>query len=103
MIRESLKAFESLINKRINNLEKYTMKENANNHFIQSENGFISELVNIYNNLNAMKEIEKWESIEKIITQLEHKDNEISGHTINLRTKETGNNFTLITYNQTEL
>ena len=60
-------------------------------------------MVNIYNSLNKMKELEKWEAIENVMNQLEQMDNEIDGHTINIRIKEHGNKFSLININQNEL
>jgi hypothetical protein len=103
-MNNSLPLLESIIQNLIKDLENYAQRENANQIYINKQNLLIKNLVLVYNsdenNSNdTLVHYDAWREIETAMSKLEQKDTQISGHTIHVRTRQKGNNFTIININ----
>lgn len=94
-----LADFEAIIKGLITDLENYALKPQAKQTYIVKQNKLIEKLTIVYNSIDVLQFYDVWISIEDIIKEIELKDKEISGYTIQLQMNPTGNNYCLITYN----
>lgn len=98
-IQRSINSFESIIQGLIKDLEKYAKRENANQLYIDKQNILIKNLIGIHNTINSIRFLELWQNIDEEMQRLEELDKQLSGHSIHLQCRPTGQNFSRITYN----
>jgi hypothetical protein len=94
----SLELLESIIQNLVKELESYARKENANQIYINKQNVLIEDLIRVYN-CNDLIHFDSWLQVENVMSNVEQQDKEISGHVIQIRTRQAGNNFTKININ----
>jgi hypothetical protein len=99
---DGILLFESVIDNLKTDLESYAKIPNAKLEYIKKQNSIIAKLCTAYNALDCMKFSDIWAHIEFDIARLEKLDPVLSGHRIFLRTKPTGDQFSLILYNPFE-
>lgn len=95
-MQKQRQILNQVIQKMIKGLENYVLRQDANPKFVESQNQQIKTLVAIYNSLPDSTEGGRFLWLENEITRLENCDPTISGHNIIIRTKPSGNNFSLI-------
>jgi len=99
---DGLLLFETVIDKLKTDLESYAKIPNAKLEYIKKQNAIIADLCKAYNALDCMKLSDIWAHIDFEIARLEMLDPVLSGHRIFLRTKPTGDQFSLIPLNPLE-
>ena len=92
-------SLESIIEGLVKDLERYALRENANQLYINKQNQLIKKLVAIYNSINSIKNLDAWEKIEAEMQRLEQMDRQLTGHFIFLHCRPKGQNFSRIIYN----
>lgn len=99
MNSNGLEQLKTLIDQLAQDLVNYSKSPFPKQTYIDRQNKLIQQLVDFYNRNNKLKEWDTWLNIESIINDLEKMDPCLSGHTIHLRTRLIGNNFSRIIYN----
>lgn len=99
---DGILLFESVIDNLKTDLDNYAKIPNAKLEYIKKQNGIIAKLCTAYNALDCMKLSDIWAHIDSDIARLETLDPVLSGHRIILRTKPTGDQFSLIKCNPFE-
>jgi len=92
-------SLEFIIQGLVKDLERYALRENANQLYINKQNQLIKKLVGVYNSINSIKNLEAWERIECEMQRLEQMDRQLTGHFIFLHCRPKGQNFSQIIYN----
>lgn len=102
MNSNGLIQLKTLIDQLAQDLVNYSKSPLPKQSYIDKQNKHIQQLVDIYNKVSQLKEWDCWLNIENIIQDLEKRDPCLSGHTIQIRTRLLGNNFSRIIYNPTK-
>jgi hypothetical protein len=82
-----------------NDLRQYALKENASQYYIDWQNKIITTLVAVYNNIEGVQLLHFWQSVEQEMQRISSVDAQVSGYTISIRTRPTGDIFSLIQIN----
>lgn len=80
----------------IKDLQFHASKPNPSQNFVNHQNELIKGLIGVYNSFPDTMVGGRFLWLEQEILQIENTDPSISGHTIILRTKPNGDNFSFI-------
>jgi hypothetical protein len=88
-----------LIDSKTEELQKYVLRPDAKDSYIEKQNHFIAELTSIYNHLECFSDFDLWLHIANETKNILQKDAELSGVIITLPFKESGENFGKLDFN----
>lgn len=89
-MRASLQL-QQIILERATKLEKYALKLNANDYFIQKENELLAQLTQIYNELgDSLIHHNLWKEVEEAWLVYQKSDAEFCGISLTIRLKTKG-------------
>jgi hypothetical protein len=88
-----LDLLEEVILELRTDLQRYADKDNAQQWVLDKGNERILKLTQCLNALLPLRRPDTWQEIEQTISQLEARDNQLSGVTIRLQTRLNGNGF----------
>lgn len=96
---DGLFTLRKIIFNLVEELNMYAKKEDSKQFYIDKQNYLIKELTTIYNSISELQYYHYWLAIEAKMLELNRRDSCLAGHTIQLRTREEGDIFSLITVN----
>lgn len=94
----ALDDFSRVIDQLAADLQLYAARQQPNYTYMDKQNMLIRHLTEIYNGITALQHYDAWTAVETRMLSLVRQDANLCGHTIHLRTKPDGNNFSLIEY-----
>lgn len=98
----AISTIENYIERLIEGLAKYSKGKDAQQNWIDYQNGIISNLVEASNCLGNLALGDFWAEVEDQMASNAKRDPELSLHTIVVRVKPTGSHSSIIEFNSFE-
>jgi hypothetical protein len=99
MATNGIPQLKQIIDDLVTELQQYAQKENANPFYIDRQNKLVQRLVAVYNETEELEHFYFWRAVATEMKRINNTNPQISGHTIQIRTRPTGEQFSLICIN----